>query len=102
MQRAKVAHAVFLPMLRSTLTHEGSYHWVGFILVGLESAEEVSGGVQGAAPDDAQAWEVQRQQHKLAAQRVALQPHPCTSMYIVTFLLISSVQEDMRRLACLT
>ena len=78
---AKAAHAVTSRLLRAALTHKGSCRWVGFVLVGLEGAEEVGSGVQGAAPDDAQAWEVQRQQHQLAAQRVALHPQPCTSMY---------------------
>ena len=41
------------------LTHEGGSGCVGLILVGLEGAEEVGGGVQRAAPDDAQAREVQ-------------------------------------------
>lgn len=56
-------------------TNSSSSDGVRIILVGLQGLENVSSGVQGAGPDDAQLGEVQRQQAQLTDQAVLLQQH---------------------------
>lgn len=59
--------------LQTKLTNSCSGDRIGVILIGFQSVEDVSCGMQGARPDDAQAGEVQRQQAQLADQTVLLQ-----------------------------
>ena len=48
---------------REQVTGGRSQQGVRIVLVGFQGAEDVSGGMKGTRPDDAQAGEVQRQQH---------------------------------------
>jgi hypothetical protein len=72
---------------RAPRTDGGGRERVRLVAAVLERAEQVGGGVQRAAPQQAQAREVHRQQHQLAAQRRALppwRPHAVTSRARVT------------------
>lgn len=56
----------------SLLTNRSSRNRVGLILVGLQGAEDVCCGMQGAGPDDPQAREVQGEQAQLTDQAMLL------------------------------